>query len=137
MRTRLLKRLRRRIGRQYYIEMWAIQKSLVFYVHKKGDEGYIYRTKSICEAKSQIDSIVDNAIRSKIAVMRAEDIYGPRLFRTSLFCNRYQHLYYIRTRRGKSYRSVSRLRYELFRGNHPGLAIVEKVDGPLFFHWYG
>ena len=137
MRTRLLKRMRRRIGRQYYIKMWVILNSPVFYVHKKGNEEYIYRTKSISEAKSQIDSIVGNEIRSKIAVMRAEDYYGPRLFETSLFRNRYQHLYYIRTRQGNSYRSVSRLRYELFRGNHPGLVIVEKVDGPLFFHWYG
>ena len=137
MRTRLLKRLRRRIGRQYYIEMWAIKRNLRFYVHKKGREDYIFSSHSFPEAKREVDICIDKDIRAYIDDKCNNDFYGPLRIGCRTLCNRYQHLYYVRANRREAYRSVSRLRYEFFRGNHPGLEIVEKVDGPLFFHWYG
>ena len=137
MRTRLLKILRRRIGRQYFIDMWASKRHLKFYVFKEGHEGYIFSSNFFSEAKRQVDICIDKDIRAYIDDKNNYGFYGPLRLQCRTLSNRYQHLYYVRANRHKVYRSVSRLRYEFFRGNHPGLAIVEKVDGPLFFHWYG
>ena len=137
MRTRLLKKLRWRIGRQYYINMWATMRHPKFYVHKKGREDYIFSSNSFSEAKRQVDICIDKDIRAYIDDQYNYSIYGPLRIGCRTLSKRYQHLYYVRANRHEVYRSVSRLRYEFFRGSHPCLAIVEKVDGPLFFHWCG